>query len=107
MRGGVSIPAAILLGFVLVAVSACSSKPPLEDYNLAYIAVESARSSQSAKHAPAMWTQAERAYQEGQEFFKKDKFEEAEKAFVRARTFAERAENISRLKKFETGEGVL
>jgi len=99
---------------LMVAVAAlsvftlsCTGKPPIQDYNLAYVAVEAAKGSQAAKYAPALWTLAERSYQEGQEFFRRERYREAEKAFVRARGYAEKAENISRLRRYETGDGVL
>ncbi len=69
------------------------------------MAIEAAKQVQAVKYAPALWSQADQAYRDGQDYFKKENYQEAEKAFIRARSLAERAENITRLKRFETGEG--
>ncbi len=91
----------------LVAVGcATPQRPPIESYNLAYMAVESARQLQAVKYAPALWAKAEQHYREGQDYFKRENFQAADGAFLKARNFAERAENVTRLKRFELGEGV-
>ena len=96
---------------VLVALAfcflGCASQPPKEQYNLAFAAMEGARAVQATKYAPALWYKAEEAYRRAEDYYKKEDYTEAEKNFVRARSYAERAENASRLKRFETGEGVL
>lgn len=94
----------VALAFFFVG---CASQPPKEKYNLAFAAIEAARNVQATKYAPALWFRAEEAYRRAEDYYKKEQFTEAEREFVRAKHFAERAENASRLKRFETGEGVL
>lgn len=93
------IPVVLALG--------CVTHPPATEYNLAYVAMEAARSVQAVRYAPALWSQAEQEYRQGEEMLRQEDYKKAERAFIRARDLAERAENLTRAKRFETGEGVL
>ncbi len=83
----------------------CASPPPILEYTLARTAVEAAREKESAKYAAGFWHRADEYYRKGEEAYKQSEYGDASKYFQKARVFAERAENSTRLKLFETGEG--
>ncbi|HMN67780.1 MAG TPA: hypothetical protein PKC28_04500, partial [Bdellovibrionales bacterium] len=66
---------------------------------------KAAQEVDSPRFAAGLWNRAEDNYREGQKAFKDSDFRSARDYFVRAAEFAERAENVTRLKKFQTGEG--
>lgn len=87
-------------------LSACVAPLPIEEYTLARAAVTSAKESGAERLAPGMWYKAEENYRRGQKALKDSDNEVAKTSFLRAIGFAEKAENASRLKKYETGENV-
>lgn len=90
-----------------MALTACVVAPlPVEEYTIARAAVTSARDSGAERLAPGLWYKAEENYRRGQKFLRDKDNEAATSAFLRAIDFAEKAENASRLKKFESGEFV-
>ncbi len=94
---------AILIGAALVG---CASAPPISEYSLARTAIQSAKEFESPKYASGFWYKAEQHYLSGQKAFKENDFALARDNFIQARRFAERAENITRLKRFQTGEAL-
>ena len=82
----------------------CVAPLPIEEYTLARAAVTSARESGAERLAPGLWYKAEENYRKGQKFLKDKDNETAKVNFLKAIQFAEKAENASRLKKFESGE---
>ncbi len=93
----------ILLFFLFL--SSCISNPPLEEYTLARTALNAARLVESARYASSLWHQAEESYQKGQKAFHKEDYEKALQYFIQARSYAEKAENITRVVRFQRGEG--
>ncbi len=92
---------------MVLALSACVVVPlPIEEYTIARAAVTSARDAGSERLAPGLWYKAEENYRRGQKFLKDKDNEGALRSFRRAIDYAEKAENASRLKKFESGEFV-
>jgi hypothetical protein len=87
-----------------LALSGCVAPLPIEEYTLARAAVSSARESGSERLAPGLWYKCEENYRKGQKALREKDNEEAKVSFLRAIEFAEKAENASRLKKFESGE---
>lgn len=94
----------IALSLVLVGVVGCVSTPPYEEYTLAREALRAAEEADSAKLSAAFWMKAEGAYREAEQAYKENQFDLARKKFVTARVLAEKAENQTRLKKFESGD---
>ena len=88
----------------LAALIGCVAPRPIEEYTLARAAVNSARESGAERLAPGLWHKAEEHYRNGQKSFKDKDNEGAMVGFLKAIEFAEKAENASRLKKFESGE---
>jgi hypothetical protein len=82
----------------------CVGPAPIEDYTLASTALNAARSSKASRFAPGFLGQAEEFYRQAQLDYEDRRYDEARENFVRARQFAEKAENYTVLKKAETGE---
>jgi hypothetical protein len=79
--------------------------PPYEDYSLARVARQAARDAESAQYSMNNWSRADDTYQKGQKAWNDGDFDVARKYFKQSIEYSERAENISRLKKFKTGGG--
>lgn len=90
---------ACLLGCKVIA-----SPPPYEEYNLARAALRAAQESDSARFATGLWNKAEESFRSGQKAYKDADYDAAKKLFQAAQANAEKAENVTRLKKFQTGE---
>lgn len=87
------------------ALSSCvTPPPPFDEYAVARSAVNAARECDSAKFAKGMWNKAEEFYFQGQKSFNENDMDQARKSFRLATEYAERAENLTRLKKFQTGD---
>lgn len=90
---------------VVAALAGCVVPPaPYEEYSLARTAIRAAQEADSARFATGLWHRAEESYRNGQKAYKDSEFAEAKKHFIQAQQFAERAENVTRLKKFQSGE---
>ncbi len=104
---GVAAARAASLAIFLTALPACkimAPAAPYEDYALARAAVRAAQDADSARFATNLWNKAEDNFRSGQKAFRDADYEAAKKHFQLAQQFAEKAENITRLKKFQTGE---
>lgn len=84
--------------------SGCASAPPFTEYTVARAAVGAAREFDSAKYATGLWNKAEDFYRRGQKAFRNSDYEEARNFFRLATEYAEKAENLTRLKKSQSGE---
>jgi hypothetical protein len=82
----------------------CASPPPVESYTLARSALKAAKTAEAGRHAAADWYKAEEFYRKGEKAYKISDYGEAKIDFDKAKMYAERAENITRLKKFQSGE---
>ncbi len=94
--------------FALSAVTGCVvvAPPPYEEFTIARAAVHAAQEVDSAQYATGLWNKAEENFRSGEKAWKDSEFEVAAKYFARATQFAERAENATKLKKFQTGESL-
>jgi hypothetical protein len=93
-----------VLFFFLFVFTACTTPQPLLEYTLARTAMEAARNVDAVKYAPSHWYQATEYYRTATLLFKEKKYDDAKNNFDLARVYAEKAENLSRLKKFKSGE---
>lgn len=99
-RGVVAFAAAAALtGCKVIAPPA-----PYEEYAMARTAVRAAQDADSARFATNLWNKAEENFRSGQKAYRESDFETAKKHFQLAQQFAEKAENMTRLKKFNSGE---
>lgn len=90
---------------LFLGLSGCvTPPPPYEDYALARVAVRSAQEVDSARFATGLWNRAEENYRNGQRAWADNEFGAAKKHFQMAIQYAEKAENATRLKKFQTGD---
>ncbi len=91
---------------LLLGLSACVIAPPApyEEYVLARAAVRAAQEVDSARFSTGLWNRAEESYRNGAKTFKDADFKDAQSHFLRAIEYAERAENATRLKKFQSGD---
>lgn len=94
----------LLLVSIFFIVLGCVSTPPYEEYTLAREALRAAEESDSAKYSPAFWLKAEATYRDAEQAYQNNQFDLARQKFNAARVLAERAENQTRLKKFESGD---
>lgn len=90
--------------FMAAALAACVSAPPYEEYTLAREALRAAEEADSAKYSPAYWLNAESAYRSAEQAYKLNQFGKAQTMFKQSKLWAEKAENQTRLKKFESGD---
>jgi hypothetical protein len=97
-----------LLSLIFVGgVAACvNAPPPYEEYVLARSAIRAAQDVESSRYATGLWGKAEENFREGQRLYKENDFKEAKTRFQLAIQFAEKAENATRLKKFQSGDTV-
>ena len=96
----------VTLAFALMASGCVTAPAPLDEYNLARTALESARVVEAARHSPGYYHQAEESYRKAKLYYEEREYEEAKVEFVRARTAAEKAENSARLIRMKSGEVV-
>ncbi len=92
------------IGIIIYLISGCTIYPPVEEYVLAKAAKEAAYNIEAAKYASGNWHRAEEYYRLGKVNFKKSNYKKAKMFFLKARYFAEKAENIVRIVRFKKGE---
>lgn len=93
--------------FLAIGILGCkvmAAPPPYEEYALARAAVRAAQDADSARFATGIWNKAEENYRAGQKAYRESDFGTAKRFFQQALLHAEKAENVTRLKKFQTGE---
>jgi hypothetical protein len=90
---------------ILFFCAGCASTPkPLLEYTLALSAIEAAQSVEAVRYAAAYWHQAGEYYRAAEIQYKNKKYKDAKENFELARNFAEKSENLARLKKFKSGD---
>lgn len=94
----------LVLILFLFSLNACVGIPPIEDYNLAHLAINAAKSAGGEKYTPGMVNQAEETYQQALVFYDNREYEEAKEYFIKCRKIAEKAEVRTRVRKYELGE---
>lgn len=97
------------ISVVLLSCLACgcvaAGPKPYKEYTIARVAIESARSSGAPTMSPGYWHRADEHYRKASSLFDANENLKAKKEFKKAIRFAEKAENATRLKRFQTGEG--
>lgn len=90
---------------LFLSLSACiTTRAPVEEFNLAVAAIESAKQVEAAKHASGLYHRAQESLRRGQILYKNREYEKARIEFEAARSDAERSENAARLIRWKTGE---
>ncbi len=98
------IEAVFLILLAIFLITACVGPAPIDEYNLAYTAMNSAKQAGATRFATGYYTKANDYYKQAQKYYKDREYEKATLAFKQAKLFAERAENYSALKRAQTGE---
>lgn len=88
----------------MTLVGCVTPPPPYEDYTIARTAIRAAQDVDSPRFAAGWWAKADESYRKGEQAYKDVEFEQAQKYFRSAIRYAERAEDTTRLKKFESGD---
>ena len=96
----------LLLSFLFIALTSCASPPPYVEYTLARTALRAARDSGAPRFAAGFWHEAEQAYRDGRLSFEENRNEEARNHFKEALEWAEKAENATKIKRFQSGQGL-
>jgi hypothetical protein len=95
----------LLLVFGLLLTGCVAAPPPYQEYTLARAAIRAAQDVDSARFSGGYWNRAFDSFRSGEKAFKNADYAEAKDFFVSARVLAEKAENATRLKRFQTGDG--
>lgn len=82
----------------------CAGKPPKQEYNLADAAIQAAQDAKASEFVPGVWHSADQAYQKALRLYEDREYDEARKYFLKAIKLAEKAENLTLLKKMKSGE---
>lgn len=90
--------------FILYGLFGCVGSPPIEEYNLANTALVAAKQNQAGRFAPGFLSQAEDYCRQGVADYNDRQYKSATVNFERCRSFAEKAENHTVLKRAETGD---
>jgi hypothetical protein len=93
----------VLLILFCGGIVSCVGPQPNDDYLFAWTAMEAAKKSQAPKYAAGLWGKAEEYYEQALIDYREREYTNATENFRRARTFAEKAENYTALKKAQTG----
>jgi hypothetical protein len=86
-----------------VWLAGCVGKPPVREYNLTATAMKAAKSAGAPKFANGYFTKAEDFYRQAEASYADRDYDQAKALFRQAKLFAERAENLSVLKKSSSG----
>lgn len=87
-----------IAGLLVFFLFSCQTTPaPIEEYSLARAAIEAAQAAQAPRHSSGYWSQAELAYRQGQTYYRDGDYSQAKREFLKAKSFAEKAENSARL----------
>jgi hypothetical protein len=94
----------IVAPILFLWLSSCAPLPPYEEYTLARAAVRAAQDVDSPRFATGLWTKADESYRSAEKAYKDESYAKARALFKTSQEFAEHAENVTRLKKFQTGD---
>lgn len=94
----------LLCPFLFLAFGCVNKQPPREEYNLARAALQAASDSEAKRYAPRVFSEAKRYMKKAERSYQDRYFEKSTEYFRKSRYYAEKAENISRLKMFKQGE---
>ena len=95
----------VFIVVVFLYLCACAGRPPFLEYSIAFSAIEAAKKANSDKNATAEWIKAIRYYRQAEQKFHVRDYNTSTLLFNESINWAEKAENISRLK-MSMGEGI-
>lgn len=92
-----------LIIIFIFSVTRCVSPKPLNEHSLAKVALHAAKKGGVHKDARGLLLEATKLYNQAEILLKEKKNKEAKELLKRVRKIAEKAENLSRLKAFQSG----
>ena len=96
----------ILIIIIGWSLTSCVGPQPISEFTLADAALSAALRYGAPRLAPKPWYEAERYYRRGVRLFKENFRRKARAHFIQARKYAEKAENLARIKKFQSGDSL-
>lgn len=102
---GLAASCTLTVFFLLVLTGCVAGPKPYSEYSLAFVALDAAKRAEAPRYASGYWTKAESLYRQGEQAYKVNDNTAAQEYFQQARKYAEKAENATRLKKFQSGGG--
>ena len=93
-----------ILGMAFVFLASCVGPAPIEEYSISKAALEAARDSGAHQRAPNQMFSAEEKYKQATQAYGEREYEKARSLFRKSIEYSEKAENISRLNEFQSGD---
>ena len=91
--------------FSFFFITGCqTNKAPVLEYTIALTAIKAAQKANAVRLAPGYWNKAQQFYQKGQRHYKKREYRPSSEAFKQATLHAEKAEEVARAKKMQSGD---
>ena len=94
----------LLCPFFIALIGCVNPGPTIQEYNLAEVALRSAKDSEAKRYAPKVFSQARRYMRKAERAYKDRYYSRSEEYFKKSRYYSEKAENIARVKMFKQGE---
>ena len=91
------------LGYIVLLVS-CAGLPPIKEYSLAREALSHAEKHRADKYYPSYYGKAVKLYRQGQSAYRDRYYGQAGDRFQEALKYAERAEDLTRIKRARSGD---
>lgn len=93
--------------FFVLGLSACVGKPPLQEYMLSYVAIESAQEARAKEYAKKQLHISQTLYEQALRHYNERDYKKAKEYFNQSRRYAEQAELRARVILRRKGEALL
>lgn len=93
--------------FLLLGLSACVGKPPLKEYMLSHVAIESAQHAHAREYAKKQLHVSQTLYDQALRQYEVRNYKKAKELFDQSRRYAEQAELRARIIQRKKGEAFL
>lgn len=93
--------------FSASGLTGCAGKPPLKEYVLSNVALDSAKEAEASKLAKKLFYKSQALYNEALRFYDERKYNKAKELFDQSRYYAEQAQLKARISKHKKGEAFL
>ena len=94
----------LIVSGVICSLVSCAGLPPIKEYSLAREAISHAEKHRADKHYPGYYSKALNLYRFGESAFKDRYYGKARDRFEEALEYAERAEDLTRIKRARVGD---
>lgn len=93
--------------FSAIGLTSCAGKPPLTEYVLSNVALDSAKEAEASKLAKKLFYKSQALYNEALRFYEERQYNKAKELFNESRYWAEKAQLKARVIKHKKGEAFL